>query len=495
MPHPSARSALRSLAGAFALHHALALVPALSLAAYWLGGERLLLIAALSAPLLLLAVGAARRPDPLPSTQFTQDGLIAALGPGGGCIVLRLDEPERLVDRFGRAAEAHVRAALADRIAGVLRPGDRLAQLGSGGFGVALLPGPRLDLEAMIQIAARIIAAAAEPVALDAARIYVTVSAGFCLASRLPDARGVEILAAAQTAADEAVRHGPGALRAYAPDMSRSRADRDTRRAELERALDEGQILAHFQPQISADTGHVSGFEALARWQHPDRGLLSPVEFLPEIEAAGLSDRLSEIMVHQAVTALSRWDRAGLSVPRVGVNFSAEELRNPRLPERIVWEVERFDLSPERLSVEILESVVAGAGNDVIVANVAALSRLGCGIDLDDFGTGHSSIANIRRFAVRRLKIDRSFVTRVDEDRDQQRLVSAVLSLAERLGLETVAEGVETRGEHAILAQLGCTHLQGFGIARPMPFDDTIGWIAERERRRTLPPRIGRAAT
>jgi EAL domain-containing protein (putative c-di-GMP-specific phosphodiesterase class I) len=185
------------------------------------------------------------------------------------------------------------------------------------------------------------------------------------------------------------------------------------------------------------------------------------------------------------------WDKAGLHVPNVGVNFSSAELRNPRLAEKLKWELDRFDLTPDRLCVEILETVIAETDNDVIVHNISALAKLGCGIDLDDFGTGHASITNIRRFAVRRIKIDRSFVTKVDEDREQQKLVSGILSLAERMGLETLAEGVETKGEHAMLAQLGCGHVQGFLFGRPMPFDATQSWILEQHAHRSALPMIG----
>ena len=181
-------------------------------------------------------------------------------------------------------------------------------------------------------------------------------------------------------------------------------------------------------------------------------------------------------------------------MPTVAVNFSADELRNPRLAEKLKWELDRFDLEPKRLCVEVLENVVAGTDNDVIVANIAALSKLGCGIDLDDFGTGNASITSIRRFAIRRIKIDRSFVTRVDEDREQQKMVSAILSMAERLGLATLAEGVETSAEHAMLAQLGCGDVQGFGIARPMPVDETMDWIARQRSRISGTPRIGHRA-
>jgi EAL domain-containing protein (putative c-di-GMP-specific phosphodiesterase class I) len=245
---------------------------------------------------------------------------------------------------------------------------------------------------------------------------------------------------------------------------------------------------------VSTHTGSITGFEALARWYHPEKGLIPPAEFLPMIEDAGLSERLGEVILYQALTALVRWDRAGLQVPTVAVNFSAPELRNPRLADKLKWELDRFDLAPNRLSVEVLENVVAQTDNDVIVSNIAALASLGCGIDLDDFGTGHASITSIRRFAVRRIKIDRSFVTRLDEDREQQKMVSAILSMAERLGLETLAEGVETPGEHAMLAQLGCGDVQGFGIARPMPVDETMEWIARHRDKLGTMPRIGSRA-
>jgi EAL domain-containing protein (putative c-di-GMP-specific phosphodiesterase class I) len=129
------------------------------------------------------------------------------------------------------------------------------------------------------------------------------------------------------------------------------------------------------------------------------------------------------------------------------------------------------------LTIEVLESVVADTDHDLIVRNLTALSQLGCGIDLDDFGTGHASIAAIRRFSVNRIKIDRSFVAGVDTDPGQQRIVAAILSMAEQLGLKTVAEGVETLSEHALLAQLGCSHVQGFSIARPMPMQATLDWL------------------
>lgn len=481
-------------------------LPAVTLAAFWLGGEQVLILVALGLPLVFAFAGAFRFGAQPPAPGEAMSGIAlparvvgaldAAFESGArsglvtGCLVVQFDDVESLLDRHGRAAQAEVLAQAGQRLASVLRPGDTVARLEGGGFAVALAPVRRLDLETMVQVAARLQAALATPFSIDRARLYVTVSVGFCLGVRSPGPTGNALLDAAQVAADEALRNGPGAIRAYAPDMARTRADRDAMRDILEGALENGQIVPWFQPQVSTDTGAITGFEALARWNHPDRGLVAPGEFLTAIEEAGLAERLGEVMLYHALQALLLWDKAGLRVPTVAVNFSAAELRNPRLTDKLKWEIDRFGLSPERLSVEILETVVADTDNDVVVANIAQLSRLGCGIDLDDFGTGHASIANIRRFAVRRIKIDRSFVTKVDEDRDQQRMVSAVLSLAERLGLDTLAEGVETAAEHAMLSQLGCGHVQGFVIARPMPFAETTDWIAAYRAKISVAARI-----
>ena len=277
--------------------------------------------------------------------------------------------------------------------------------------------------------------------------------------------------------------------------MRRDTESRAELREEVVQALDSGQIQPWFQPQISTDTGQITGFEALARWNHPVRGMIPPLDFLPAIEETGLLERLAEVMMYHSFAALKAWDGSGTEVPQIGVNFAGGELANPRLIDKITWELDRFELTPDRLAVEVLETVVASAPDDMITRNINALGKLGCRIDLDDFGTGHASIASIRRFSVSRIKIDRSFVMKSDRDPDQQRMISAILTMAERLGVETLAEGVETVGEHVLLAQLGCDHVQGFGIARPMPFEQTLDWIARHNAKLQDVPRImdGRA--
>ncbi|MBL4918768.1 putative bifunctional diguanylate cyclase/phosphodiesterase [Szabonella alba] len=489
----------------------LVFVPALTLASFWLGGEPVMILTALGLPMVFAMAGAFRETAAVGyGTAPAQGGfgmrlpfvaqldeLLARAGQGGratGCLVIQFDDAARILTRHGRAAEAEILNRCCERIYGAMREGDLVARLEGGGLAVALAPMLRLDLEALVQVAARLQAALSPPISLDGMRLHVTASVGFCHGARAPHGTGASMLDAAQLAADEALRHGPGAIRAFAPDMARRHADRDSLRLDLERALDDHQIRPHFQPQIDTDTGAISGFEALARWHHPERGLIPPSDFLAVIDEAGLSGRLGESMLFHALSALVQWDRAGLAVPRVSVNFCSAELRNPKLADNLKWELDRFGITPDRLSVEILETVVAEEENDIILRNIRALAALGCGIDMDDFGTGSASIANIRRYSIRRIKIDRSFIARLDTDPEQRKLVSAILSMAERLGISTLAEGVETAGEYALLSQLGCGNVQGYHIARPMPLEETEDWVIHHRASQSRAPKISQRA-
>jgi diguanylate cyclase (GGDEF)-like protein len=487
----------------------LAFMPAMTLGAFWLGGEAALVVVALVLPLIFAFSGTfGRFPAKLTVPRDSVTGLLmrdgfetiinqifedtAASGLKSSCFVLELDDYKQLVDRHGQAAADAVMQRCGERIVSALRADDSAARVGDSRFAICLLPVRQLDLELCLQLAGRMQVALEEPVPLDGASLYLSCSIGFCLRTRSPGQSGGQWLTAATTALSDAQQNGPSAIRAYSADLFNRTKTRSDLRDEAASALENGQIQAWYQPQISTDTGKVTGFEALARWTHPVRGLIPPDVFLPALEEAGLLERLGEVMLYQSLTALKAWDSSDNHVPSVGVNFSSNELRNPLLVDKIRWELDRFDLSPDRLSVEILETVVTDAPDDVVAMNIHGLGALGCGIDLDDYGTGHASIASIRRFPVTRIKIDRSFVMKADRDPEQQKLVGALLTMAERLGLETLAEGVETVGEHALLAQLGCDHVQGFGIARPMPFDQTLDWIAAHTAKLQDAPRIGR---
>lgn len=483
---------------------ALAFIPAFSLAAYWFGGEGALIVMTALLPLLYLFAGNMGDRILLPRHAVTGPldrgafkelvaktfDLARNTDRQAATFVISIDDFEELTERYGQIAADTVGQRVADRILSVLRNKDSLARLGESRFAVCTEPVRHMDIEMCIQLASRVQTAIEEPISIDGMTVFVTASVGFCQHSRAPRPDGASWLNAASIALREAQLRGPSAVRAFSDQMRQDAQVRAELCEEVAGALENGQIQPWFQPQISTDTGQITGFEALARWSHPTRGMISPPEFLKAIEEAGQIERLGEVMIYHSFAALKAWDGAGVDVPHVGVNFTGSELSNPKLLDKIKWELDRFGLAPDRLAVEVLETVVASAPDDIVTLNINALGRLGCRIDLDDFGTGHASISSIRRFSVSRIKIDRSFVMKSDRDPEQQRMISAILTMAERLGVETLAEGVETVGEHVLLAQLGCDHVQGFGIARPMPFEQTLDWIAKHSAKLQDVPRI-----
>lgn len=360
-------------------------------------------------------------------------------------------------------------ARLAAAILPVLRATDCFCRI-DGGLAVMLSPMGRLDLEEVIPVAARLQRAAAGRVG--------PVSIGFSLADHVADRTGAAMMRAARLAADEARRFGPAAIRAFRPDMGSNTTTPALSRLALEQAFDHDQIIPFFQPQTCARTGVLTGAELLARWQHPGLGVLSPAAFLPDLHKAGLSSRLTFSILDKGLSALCQWQRQGQVVPTLSVNLHAQDLADPVLPDRLMWEMDRHDLPPHRLTVEVLETVLANS-DPVTVRNIDRLARMGCGVDLDDFGTGHAAIGQLRRLAIRRIKIDRSFVTGLAQEPDQRRVVSAILSMADRLGLDTLAEGVENVQEMQLLASLGVGHLQGYAIARPLAATDFAAWLAD----------------
>jgi EAL domain-containing protein (putative c-di-GMP-specific phosphodiesterase class I)/GGDEF domain-containing protein len=478
---------------------ALAFLPAIVLAAFWLGGEPLLIASALGLPLLFLVAGGSTSTPggegsgpaldlvTLPKAEKLMDATLEkarATNMSTACMVVDLAGDEEISQASGNETFLVVQESLLRRMRGALRKDDTVVRTGDSRFLIVLGPSVRLDLESLLQLASRLQASIEEPVQVDDALRHVSATIGFCSSSRMVSgARGKHLVEAALVALDEALGNGPSSIRAWSENMRAAQKEKNSLKNEVDQALSGGQIQPWFQPQICTSTGEISGVEALARWIHPERGIIPPAQFLRILEETGKMERLSEVILQHSLTALRSWDQVGLNVPRVSVNFSDTELRDPRLVERIQWELDRFGLTPQRLGIEVLETVIAGSPEGIVSRNIVALGEMGCHIDLDDFGTGHASITALRRFRVHRLKIDRSFVTRIDRDEDQHRMLAAVLGMADRLDLATLAEGVESVGEHALLGQLGCDHVQGFGIARPMPPDQLVTWAKEHAER------------
>ncbi|MBE9638973.1 EAL domain-containing protein [Salipiger mangrovisoli] len=474
----------------------LAFVPALSLAGFWIGGEPILLALSLLIPLvygLFLTTehptalrGQDRRDRDLVSMAMAQELAEQSFEQARSaqlhtaCLLFEAEGLETISRRMGEEVAETLRLLFLNRLRDLLRPEDSALRIGDSRFMALISPSLRLDLEALLALADRLQRGLEEPAATDTGVHYLSVAVGFCGSARLrAGADGTDMLDCAQAALREAMDNAPSAIRAWSEGMRAERRARSALLSEVEAALAKGQIQPWYQPQLCTSTGEISGVEALVRWMHPQQGIVPPARFLDALHDSGRLDQLSEAVLHHSLTALRNWDAEGLHIPRVSINLSDVELRNPRLVDRLKWDLDRFGFPASRLGIEVLETVIAESSVGIIARNISDLARLGCRIDLDDFGTGHTSIGALRKVTVHRLKIDRSFVTRIDRSEDQRRMLAAVLGLADRLGLETVAEGVESSGEHALLAQLGCDHAQGFGIARPMPAPQLAEWARE----------------
>jgi diguanylate cyclase len=459
----------RAVAGAF--------LAGLLLCAGMLGlGVPLHLFVLFLPPVVWLAFHALVAPPPAALPVLVPPGLACramdavfddASTPDPACLILLAD---------GRAPDV---PQLAAALLPVLRANDMVSQV-DGGLAVTLAPLTRMDLETLIPIAARL-----QRAAQTVGRPSLSVSVGFCLPDLAPARSGQALLHAARLAAEEARRHGPSAIRSYRAGMARNPAPPP--RSLLDAAFESGQFQPHFQPQICARTGTLTGAEVLARWHHPTQGVLPPAAFLDDLRRAGLSARLTDAMLTQALTHLRHWDAQGLTVPTLALNLDAQDLSDPMLPDRIAWALDRQDLPPHRLTVEVMETVLAD-GDPVTVRSIDRLARMGCGVDLDDFGTGQAAIGQLRRLTIRRIKIDRSFTAGLDSDADQRRVVTAILSMADRLGLDTLAEGVESPAQADVLRHLGCGHLQGWAIGHPMPGERFADWLAAKGGLGAAPP-------
>lgn len=404
------------------------------------------------------------------------------------CLALEIDDADRLRATHGTATTDRLCAAFAQRLIAQTRGSDRVADLGDGRFAVFMPPSRRLTLESAVQTALRLHGLSGRPLDVDGLRLHLTCCVGFVPPARLtPDIPPQDILDLAERALATARQTGPRTVRAFedgmpvtAPPRSRTAPHTDP---DMARAFDNDEIVPWFQPQISAETGDLTGLEALARWEPKGMPTRPPATFLDAIRAQGLSARLTDTMLDRSLRQLAAWDRTGIAIPRVSVNLGPDDLCDPTLVPRVRATLDRYGLSPRRLGIEVLETVVARAGPDDMAAQtLRALGAMGCLIDLDDFGTGSASISGIRRFAVDRIKIDRTLVTAVDTDPGQHAMIAAIVTMAAPLGVTVLAEGVETPGEHAMLAQLGCDHVQGFAIARPMPAADVLSWHLRRQK-------------
>jgi diguanylate cyclase (GGDEF)-like protein/PAS domain S-box-containing protein len=395
----------------------------------------------------------------------------------GGCLaVMDLDGFKEINDRYGHEAGDAVLVEIGRRLSAAARPGELVARLGGDEFGLIFGPG---DAEAVRQRVDAVLERGVLPVAVEGALVTVGASIGLAVWPEHGDSPET-LQQNADLALYSAKLAGGGKSVVYAPGM---RAARDARRwvsTELPDALLSGAIEVHYQPIVALSDGRLAGFEALVRWRHAMRGLVLPDDFVELAEVAGLGAPLGSHVLRQALEQLRHWLDAGLDPGRLAVNLGAGHLAEGRARTDVIEALDRLAIPPQRLELEVTESVTLRPRAGGVVGTITALHDLGVSIVLDDFGTGQASLTHLNRLPVDRVKIDRSFVAEITRDRREAAIVRAIAALARELGMSVVAEGVETAEQAALLRAAGCEFAQGFLYGRPMPGAQAAEWMRER---------------
>jgi diguanylate cyclase len=386
--------------------------------------------------------------------------LAARHGNGLTLLFIDLDRFKAVNDRFGHGTGDAMLQRVAERVSGCGRACDTVARLGGDEFVMLLadeIPEPKL-----IALIARITAAVAKPMDLDGDEVSITCSVG-CSVYPQDGADATTLLKHADAAMYGAKQSGRNSVRRYSPALHTKVGERLEVEAQLRRAIGNHELRLHYQPQLDLQTGLIAGVEALVRWQHPQWGLVMPGRFIGVAEESGLIEPIGRWVLETACAQAVAWQRQGLPPMRMAVNISPVQFGNPDLERQVRDVLRATGLEPRLLELELTESL-SMRNPDQTIRTLERLGSLGVEIAIDDFGTGYSNLSYLRRFPVDRIKLDRSFIT----DSGSDAIVEAVVSMAHKLGLEVVAEGVETLEQRDRLAAFGCDLLQGYWFARPV---------------------------
>jgi diguanylate cyclase len=392
----------------------------------------------------------------------------------GGILLVDLDRFKEVNDTLGHGNGDRLLQQIGPRLQTALRPHDVLARLGGDEF-VILLRGLRKPEEAD-DVARRLGEALQEPFVI--ADIPLSIEASFGVAVAPGDGRSYQSLLQKADVAMYRAKARRSGVQHYDASFDRRSSDRLTMLADLRKAIEEGALTLVYQPKIDLHTNAVVGTEALLRWDHPTRGIVSPGEFIPLAEGSGLVRPLTKMVLQQATKDAGAWRALGLTFG-VSVNVSAHNLLDDALHDHVADALSASGMSPDDLTLEITETSVM-LDPEKSIATLTKLRSHGIGVSVDDFGIGQSSLAYLKRFPVTELKLDRYFVSRIVTDETDRAIVRAALDLGVALGLSVVAEGIETQAEADCLRALGCHYAQGFFFAKPMRADDLIAFAIER---------------
>jgi diguanylate cyclase (GGDEF)-like protein/PAS domain S-box-containing protein len=402
-------------------------------------------------------------------------------------LFMDFDRFKQVNDTLGHGVGDELLRQIANRMQDSLRPGDSLiqtsdfahvaARIGGDEF-VVLLDDIRGDLDAEI-VASRLIDVLSMPYAIGVHRVVSSASIGIVTSTHAADDAD-SVLRDADIAMYEAKRTGRARYVMFEPRMRQQVSASVSLENDLRQALEQQQLFVVYQPLVNLVSGKFAGVEALLRWRHPQRGLVSPVEFIPIAEACGLIGALGQFVLQtscRAFAAMPCVSTLGV-VPTLAVNLSRAQLRQSGLVADVQDALRANGLSPQQLVLEVTESLAAQ--DAVVLATLHAIRELGVALSLDDFGTGYSSLSCLHELPVNYVKVDRSFVSQAETSAYHRVLIEATIRMAQTLGLGTVAEGIETQGQAALMAALGCDKGQGYLYSKPLEMQDLVAWVQAR---------------
>lgn len=379
---------------------------------------------------------------------------------------LDIDNFKDINDTLGHSIGDALLIELAKRLRLLLREEDTVSRLGGDEF-IFLLPG--VDAHRVSHVAQKLLDTIAEPYRIKQYDLNVTGSIGIALYP--DDGTDLETLfKRADSAMYRAKQEGRNNYSFFTKEMQASSVRRLQLVNELRKALERDQLQLHYQPQASIRDGRIVGAEALLRWTHPELGSVSPAEFIPAAEDSRLILPIGEWVLRHAARQAKKWMQDGLAPLVMAVNLSAVQFRHPDLPSLVTRILDEENLPPEYLDLELTEGAAMHNPQSAI-AVMNDLHERGVRMSIDDFGTGYSSLSYLKKFKVYKLKIDQSFVRDISTDQEDRSIVSAIINMAKSLGLQTIAEGVETAGQLAFLREQGCDEMQGYFFSKPLPAD------------------------
>jgi diguanylate cyclase (GGDEF)-like protein len=396
-------------------------------------------------------------------------------------LLIDLDRFKEVNDTLGHHYGDQLLIQVGQRLQATLRDVDTVARLGGDEFAVLL---PRITTgEGAVAVARKLQAALQKPFTLDGLNLDVEASIGLAL---YPDHGGDpdELLQHADIAMYAAKETHAGFV-LFDPSLDQHSPRKLALLGELRRAIEDGQLLLHYQPKINAHTGEVLGVEALVRWQHPTHGLVPPGEFIPLAERTGLIGPLTHYVLDAALHQCRDWRRAGHELA-VAVNVSARSLLDLAFPDQVAGLLAHWEVPGRLLVVEITESTIM-ADPEHALQILGRLNQMGVQVSIDDFGTGYSSMAHLKSLPVHELKVDQSFVSQMTSNPSDAVIVRSTVDLGRNLGLRVVAEGVEDPLTLQELDALGCDAVQGYYVSRPVPPDDLISWLQQQQAARPTP--------